>query len=289
MTTDARVSYPDLRERLRQRLLDRRDGVGSVLHIPVEAKEAIDLLGWLSAQSSPQRLCIGPIVMGRIERAMVGVSDMVSVGDTADANTVLQTVHERCEAHGFGEMSYFGGLGWPGAECADEDWASLGSGCFVLPRFEFAREGSQFRFTVWMPEGYDDQVLVAFDHLNFETEPVPALPKLESRSEDPDQAAWSERVQFALDAITQKKLNKVVLARKATLTFEDELDGLHLLRRLKKATPGCFHFYVQLEQGTSFIGASPERFMLPGRPENLYGVDCRHAPARVQQNWKMSP
>ena len=50
-----------------------------------------------------------------------------------------------------------------------------------------------------------------------------------------------------------------MLARRAGLEFDGELDGIALVRELWKATPGCFHFYVEPEPGAAFVGASPER------------------------------
>ena len=63
----------------------------------------------------------------------------------------------------------------------------------------------------------------------------------------------------ALADFDRGHLEKVVLARRATLEFEDELDATLLAKKLKDATPDCFHFYFEPEEGTAFIGASPER------------------------------
>jgi len=35
---------------------------------------------------------------------------------------------------------------------------------------------------------------------------------------------------------------------------------------LREATPGCFHYYIEPEEGVAFVGASPERlFRREGR------------------------
>ena len=50
-----------------------------------------------------------------------------------------------------------------------------------------------------------------------------------------------------------------MLARRATLEFEKEPDPALIARKLKDSTPDCFHFYFEPENGTAFVGASPER------------------------------
>jgi len=53
--------------------------------------------------------------------------------------------------------------------------------------------------------------------------------------------------------------DKIVLARKTSIDFEREINPLALLSQLKEYTKECFHYYFQLEKGTSFLGATPER------------------------------
>jgi menaquinone-specific isochorismate synthase len=66
-------------------------------------------------------------------------------------------------------------------------------------------------------------------------------------------------VRWALDAIADRALDKVVLARRVGLDLGTALDPFLVLRHLRQATPGCFHFAVQPAGGAAFIGASPER------------------------------
>ena len=50
-----------------------------------------------------------------------------------------------------------------------------------------------------------------------------------------------------------------MLARRAEIGFDGDLDATLLLESLEEATPSCFHFYVEPESGVAFLGASPER------------------------------
>jgi menaquinone-specific isochorismate synthase len=58
-----------------------------------------------------------------------------------------------------------------------------------------------------------------------------------------------------------------VLARRTELGFTERVDAALLAENLEETTPGCFHFYVELEEeGVAFVSASPERlFRREGR------------------------
>jgi menaquinone-specific isochorismate synthase len=85
------------------------------------------------------------------------------------------------------------------------------------------------------------------------------LPSPVSRTDEPDRSGWRSNVSWALDAFSSTRLGKVVLARRASLELESELDALQLFGRLRSATPGCFHFYFEPAEDVAFLGASPER------------------------------
>ena len=59
-------------------------------------------------------------------------------------------------------------------------------------------------------------------------------------------------------ALSEGRLGKVVLARRAEFGFDADLDPTRLIESLKATTPGCFHFYAEPEDGAAFLGASPE-------------------------------
>ena len=65
----------------------------------------------------------------------------------------------------------------------------------------------------------------------------------------------------ALDAFAKQRrhLEKVVLARRTVLTFSESLDAFALLKKLREATPNCFHYGFQFKPGAVFVGATPER------------------------------
>jgi menaquinone-specific isochorismate synthase len=87
-----------------------------------------------------------------------------------------------------------------------------------------------------------------------------------SRRDTPAREGWGESLETALRAFSSGKMEKVVFARRVEFQFEDDLDPVALLEGLRDATPGCFHFLVEPEEGVAFVGASPERlFRRDGR------------------------
>lgn len=72
-------------------------------------------------------------------------------------------------------------------------------------------------------------------------------------SPDTNPADWCDAVAAAAKAIRAGRLTKVVLARHVTVTADQPLSPLPVLRRLRGAYPGCFLYAID-----GFIGASPE-------------------------------
>lgn len=82
---------------------------------------------------------------------------------------------------------------------------------------------------------------------------LPALPELVSVSSYPDFSNWCQRIEQV-----KEEWEKIVLARKVTLTFDAPLHPQHLFQHLRQAVKGCYLFYCQVGDQT-FLGASPER------------------------------
>ena len=230
-----------------------------------------DPLRWLSEQEALPKLYWS----GRDARAGVaaaGMADQIS-GGTQDFGLLeehLSVVPEL--AAGDPRLRYYGGLRFdPETEPAGE-WAGFGTFRFVLPRFELFSEGegATLACNLFLPRdtGRRRELLEQIDLL-----PLPGgktgeaeLPIPVSRMDAPDYGGWARNIEWSLSAFNETSLDKVVLARRAEFGFAEEPDPVALFERLKAATPGCSHFYVEPEAGTAFVGASPERlFRREGR------------------------
>ncbi len=244
-------------------------GESRILRLEVPAGD-LDPLRWLGAQAVRPR----SFWEGRedgIAVAAVGAADVVeSDGPADDASLRDRLALLRSRVAG---ARYYGGLRFdPGAH-PGEEWGQFGGYRFVLPRFELCRRGDEtvLACNLILPRDADKarEVLEEVEGLSLPGD-VPghgdSLPIPVSRADKPDLEGWRENVGSALAAFAAGGMDKVVLARRVEFGFEEEIDAVVLMHNLRAATPDCFHFLVEPEEGAAFVGASPERlFRREGR------------------------
>ena len=225
--------------------------------ISVDAGPA-DALAWLREQRSYPRFYWSGRE-GGAENAAAGAADLQRGEGPEDVEVLGKRVRAADP-----EVHYYGGGRFDPGSAAEEGWEPFGAYRFVLPRFELrvGASGSTLSCNLVLPRDRDrqEEILAQIEGMR-----VPSggdedpLPQPLHREDAPDRRGWDENVRHALAAFSGGRLGKVVLARRAELRFAEELDGISLLRELRDATPGCFHFYVEPAGGAAFVGASPER------------------------------
>lgn len=188
-----------------------------------------------------------------------------------------------------GSTKYFGGHRFGRfLHVADQTWNSMGAGRFVLPRFEIYSANEKTWFVCNLIPERDrktrSKILRQLSKVPFADSPQPSdLPTLIERIDSPNHAGWVSAVRHVLSAVADGELSKVVLARRSTFEFDDAVDPVCLLRRLKARSSGCYHFLFQFDSSAAFIGASPERlFRRSGRrmeSEAIAGTRPRGATA----------
>ncbi len=193
------------------------------------------------------------------------------------------------------EARYYGGMRFDLSQPRDashpsNEWSDFGTFRFVLPRFELVhdRETTELVCNLVGPGDAKeiDRVLDALNGLHLpEPQPVSSLPSPTGRHDIPNRPAWINTIRAALRSIEEGKLEKVVMARRATLDHTDLLDPYAVLQHLAPATPNCFHFAFQYNDGPAFIGATPERLLhrsgLRVRSEAVAGTRSRASTARA--------
>ena len=240
--------------------------------VRVEARMGrTDLVAWLRAQDGTPKLYWSGRDRGdqAFEVAASGVADLVAGNGAPDPATLRKRFAPALTA-GDPRIRYYGGLRFDPGSQPNADWAAFGGYRFVLPRFEMLVEDgvSKLVCNLVLPwdAGRTEEILDEIEDLSFEDYPPDILPEPLSRTDSPDWPGWKLNVERALAAFDEDRLGKVVLARRADLEFGEDPDPALLLGDLKAATPGCFHFYVEPEEGVAFVGASPERlFRREGR------------------------
>lgn len=257
------------------RALERAAGpmrAEGILRVEVPAGD-LDPLRWLGPQTMRPR----SFWSGREDGtavAAVGVADILEgSGQQEDAPTLdLLTTLSLAS----GEARYYGGLRFDPAGQAGAEWEEFGAYHFVLPRFELRRRGGETMLACNLVLPRDaaraEELLDEVESLSLPEEPerplgpAGSLPVPVSRADVPDREGWGENVETALRAFSAGRMEKVVFARRVEFRFGEDLDPVALLEGLRDATPGCFHFLVEPEEGVTFVGASPERlFRREGR------------------------
>lgn len=133
------------------------------------------------------------------------------------------------------------------------------SSFFFLPQVEITRLGSSWCLLVNL-SGDNERLLKT---LNILTEQFSVLSelhcKVKQRIHTPEKADWSNMVNKALTAIENRQFEKVVLARKTTLTLDQHLSSAQFLKASRQANNHSFHFMMALDSEHCFIGSTPER------------------------------
>jgi menaquinone-specific isochorismate synthase len=200
----------------------------------------------------------------------VGVADLREAGVSEGAGSLSKLLAALPDS-GVSGARYYGGARFDPLGKPDEEWAAFSAYRFVLPRFELHAGETETTLVcnLVLPKdtAYASKIVQDIEDLSFpEGTSRSLLPTPVLREDSPDLKGWRENVERALGAFSEGRLGKVVLARRAEFGFDGDLDPTLLLESLRAATPDCFHFYAEPEDGTAFLGASPERlFRREGR------------------------
>ena len=250
------------------RLESVADPVERIVRLAVPAGRT-DPFKWLSEQRMFPKIYWS----GREDRtgvAAVGIADLREA-DVSEGAGSLSKLLASLPDSGISGARYYGGARFDPPGKPHEEWAAFCAYRFVLPRFELHAGDTEATLVcnLALPRDTDDasKIVQEIEELSLpEGVSGALLPMPLHREDSPDLQGWRENVGRALSAFSEGRLGKVVLARRAEFGFDRALDPTLLLESLRAATPGCFHFYVEPEDGTAFLGASPERlFRRDGR------------------------
>lgn len=228
--------------------------------------QGLDPLEWLLRQENPRKIY------------WRNRESTFAMAGTGEADCIAQE-NPLCDISGFfnrlgrallnapPQLRYYGGIRFNPARSADPAWEPFGAARFFVPRFECYAEGGKSWFACnflldpaedWRSRA--ESLLKEVKELNWDGLPAFAeAPALLSRSNLPAREGWRKNVLTALALMQQRRVEKIVLARKSTLRFSTPIIAVEVLRRLQAADPQAFHFCFQLSAHKAFIGATPER------------------------------
>ncbi len=219
--------------------------------------DPVDMLSWLSLQKDSVKI-YGANQSDTVSIAGIGQAVCVTGRSLGNFKNVFKQLRNFLSPQ-YPYLQWYGGFCFD-ERLADAEWAEFGAYRFVIPRFELAAQSGKMIFCCNLT-GRENikSILRQLAAIRFPLQPQGRKDSLNTailrRSDQPDQELWKKDVGRIL---ADTSVEKVVLARKTSLHFKQELDPWAMLRQLKAVTPNSYHFAFQFKK-TVFLGASPER------------------------------
>jgi len=251
------VSLSQAREQMRASILAYQPSK-AVERIEIKI-HPVDMMAWLSLQKDAVKI-YGANQSDTVSIAGIGQAVSVSGNKTGS----LKRVFKKLRSFLTGKYPY---LQWYGGFCFDDrhmdgDWKEFGAYRFILPRFELAAQGGKMIFCCNLI-GRENikEILKQLNQMDISRRVLSSRKKTDHlrhvsrRIDNPRQGQWAKNIK---DILSDRTVQKVVLARKTILHFTQTPDPWVMLQQLKKVTPNSYHFAFQFGK-TTFLGASPER------------------------------
>ena len=166
-------------------------------------------------------------------------------------------------------VRYFGAIAFNTDDAIEEEWKNFGNFYFFVPRVEFINAGGKKIFAANIYTGdikkSYPEIIRLVENLNFsdssagmeESISIFNL-KILNRTDNPDRENWIKNLNKAIKIFDERKLEKIVLARKTFFKSCSEINPFSLLQALKKVNIRTFNFCFQPTPQTAFLGCSPE-------------------------------
>lgn len=242
----------DLMPRLGRLLAERmaeEPGARQVV-LPLARVESGQLLDWLAAQ---------PVYPKFYWMHRDGSEEVAALGQVRrfpDAVQAGNFLAGQTEA-----FRIWGGVAFDGLQEAD---AERQGGWFFLPRFELRQhaDGTSLTINLLSEQSLASDARQAFqafaELVRGSALHMPDVQVVETQHQ-PDKAHWHRLVHQSLAEIKRGRFDKIVLARRTTLTLNEPLLPAQLLTASRKVNHQCFHFMLAHDAAHGFVGSSPER------------------------------
>ena len=199
----------------------------------------------------------------RFEIAALGQAHALS-STTGELSGVLQEIAKNLDASDRG-VRYVGGTAFD-QDNPVVDAPGFGAFRFFVPQVELVRQGERFVLAVNRLADEDPIQKEDLHALLTDRQATlePTLPTGRCTNLYPDRQAWLRRVS-ELTGELDERFTKLVLACRADIQLNGDLEPLALVEHLQKNVVGAYNFALQFDE-TTFLGCSPERlFRREGR------------------------
>ena len=236
---------------------------GRIVRVERALPDDTDPLLWLGAQKGAgiSRAGYWRERDSHEEIAAIGVSDVVRAPSYDRMEEAVDEVSHRLTNADEG-VRYFGGLRFEAERGGDAIWDGWGGCEFGLPAcgVERTQRGVVFFVQARSDGGRSLSAASLFASevsLDFSGVRSSRTAKECARDDLPDFARWEALVKEALGQISAGALNKVVLARRTRIAWDNVRDPFVVLGTLRRMEPHCT-IYAALGSEAAFLGASPE-------------------------------
>ncbi len=185
---------------------------------------------------------------------------------------------------------WFCGFDFDAASARDAWWESFPAARALIPQLLLAQGPEGASLTAYESVHADGETRASARaketlRLALSSRPEQPLPEARpSASLREDAAAWEVLVEKALSALGSGMLRKVVLARAVDVMADGPLDVDHALERAEAFASGAVVFALRAPDGTTFLGASPERLVrVEGRRFLTQALAGSAAPAEADR------
>lgn len=232
------------------------------LQVPVQST---DLIQWLKIQTDEVKTYWRDRE-GKFEMAGLGEADIVSGSLMPNYNALFLRLNEYLK-NTKDQVRYYGGMRFNKKHSSDFKWQAFTSYLFLVPKFEILRKGTDTVLVcnLLLRSGENiskiiQKALSQLEAIRFDTlQNNHSMPTVKQRIDYPDFDGWKKNIEQALSAFAHKELDKIVLARRTTLKFNDYLNPIELLWKLRLNNHRAYYFCFQPQNDVAFIGGSPEQ------------------------------
>jgi len=233
-----------------------------IIRCEVEVKD-VAAMQWLACQSAPIKTYWANRNQ-EFKMAGVGIAHEVSGNENPNLEALFSELRSLLDPR-YPDLHYYGGIQFNRDSQPAKEWEHFGAYRFIIPQFEIFR--SDRGIFLACNYHYDstadnqlDSLLSDLDQLQFELTLSDGEERaILHRQDSPNREDWETSINSALNDMNNGLYEKVVLARRATLTFNDPVDPVAYLLRLRRMSEETFNFYFQTDKDHAFLGATPER------------------------------
>lgn len=240
-----------------------REGIASRAEVAIPY---CHLLAWLEAQNHSCQFywCDRG---DEFAMAGIGLADHIVSHHVLKDDSLFAQVQSRLQGE-YRYQKYYAGLTFDDAKMPDELWEELTQSHFVLPLIEVVHspKGTFLACNLFAEsqaawQQLREQAIALIQGISWPAPEKSAPYHLvcQKRQDSPSHSQWLGKVSDVLNDIEEGQLQKVVMARRSSLTCNEPVHPVKVLRKLSITTQDCFQFCFRFNDRNAFIGASPER------------------------------